>query len=121
MGRLEESAARRASLARVAARRERHRHRPFLVRVVAVGAGFLLGLVGLAFVWWLPELGLPLLIAGLGLLALEFEWAARTQATVEWRALVFRRWWGRLPAAVKVVLVLGAVAAVAVLVWVIIF
>ncbi len=69
-------------LARVLARRERHRRRPLLVRVLAGAAGTVLFVVGAALVLPLPEVGLPLLLAGIGLLALEFDWAVRVHARV---------------------------------------
>ncbi len=69
-------------LARVLARRERHRRRPLLVRVLAGAAGTVLFVVGAAFVLPLPEAGLPLLLAGIGLLALEFDWAVRAHERV---------------------------------------
>ena len=62
---------------RLQARRERHRARGRLYRIVFAVAGFALltiGLTGLA----LPILpGWPLLIVGLTILALEFAWAER--------------------------------------------
>jgi hypothetical protein len=83
------------------------------VRALALLGGCLLALLGLAFVLWLPELGLPLLIGGLALLALEFEWASRAQARLEWAALSLRRWLRGLPVAGKV---MSAVLALAVVV-----
>jgi uncharacterized protein (TIGR02611 family) len=59
-------------------------HRPFVVRVLIVVAGFLLLAVG-ALLLVLPGPGLLVIAAGLGLLALEFRWAARL------RDLVLRR------------------------------
>lgn len=69
-------------LARVLARRERHRRRPLLVRVLAGTAGMILFVVGAALVVPLPEAGLPLLLAGVALLALEFDWAVRVHERV---------------------------------------
>jgi uncharacterized protein (TIGR02611 family) len=50
-------------------------HRPFVVRVLIVVAGFLLLAAG-ALLLVLPGPGLLVIAAGLGLLALEFRWAA---------------------------------------------
>jgi len=55
-------------------RRERHRARPLVVRVASAATGFGAVLAGLALLV-LPGPGLPLLVLGLGLLALEFRWA----------------------------------------------
>jgi hypothetical protein len=64
------------AVARVFARRRRHRRRPLPVRIGVALAGFLL--LGLAAVLvLLPEVGLPALFGALALLALEFDWAAR--------------------------------------------
>ncbi len=64
-------------LARLRARRERHRQRHVAVRFgVAVG-GFVVVLAGIAMLV-LPGPGLVVIAAGLALLALEFAWAERT-------------------------------------------
>ena len=67
---------------RVRARRVRHRDRSLLVRGATVVAGSLLGLLALPLVVLLPELGVPLMLGALSLLALEFEWAIRALAWV---------------------------------------
>jgi uncharacterized protein (TIGR02611 family) len=64
-------------LARVLKRRERHRRRPLIVRVLVALVGSIVTIGGLILVVPLPEAGLPLLAVGLGTLALEFDWAAR--------------------------------------------
>lgn len=107
---------REAVHARVAARRERHRRRPLAVRVLVAAAGGLLTVAG-ALLIWAPELGLPLLLGGLGLLALEFEWATGAQAWTEWRAVQARHWFGRQPRAVKVGVPLILAAAVLLVLW----
>lgn len=116
-GELNRDAARQATLARIAARRERQRGRPIAVRIVAAGAGALLGLGGLALLLWLPELGIPLLLAGLSLLALEFVWASRAVIRVEWWSLVLRRWLARRSPATKIMLTVAAVAVAIVVLW----
>jgi hypothetical protein len=55
-------------------RRDRHRRRPVLVRLAVALVGFGALAAGLALLV-LPGPGLPLVAAGLGLLALEFRWA----------------------------------------------
>lgn len=64
-----------------------------------------------------PEFGLPLLLPGLGLLALEFDWAARAYTRgARWARLVGRRLRKPLPRSKRgVVLAVAVVAAVMVL------
>jgi hypothetical protein len=59
---------------RLRERRARHRQRPLSVRAAVALAGFATLAAGLALLV-LPGPGLPLVAAGLGLLALEFRWA----------------------------------------------
>ena len=71
-----------AVLERVLLQREKHRERSIFVRAGVAVAG---GAVGVFAVPLLlaPELGLPLLLFGLRLLALEFDWAVRLYVRVE--------------------------------------
>ena len=111
------------TLERVQARRRRHRRRALPVRALAVAGGALLVLLAALLLLPLPEAGLPLGACGLGLLALEFDWAARTLACAIETAGQGQRWLRRLPrrvglagaaaGAVAVVLTLGAVLALA--------
>ncbi len=55
---------------------------PVVVRVLTVGLGGLGAVAGLLLLLPFPEFGLPLLVAGLGALALEFDWAARLAWTL---------------------------------------
>jgi len=59
---------------RLRERRARHRQRRLSVRAAVALAGFVTLAAGLALLV-LPGPGLPLIAAGLGLLALEFRWA----------------------------------------------
>lgn len=93
-------------LERVAARRVKHRERPVVVRVLTAAAGVVVGVAGLVLVVPLPEAGLPLLLGGLGLLALEFDWAARALAWVTRRAEAVRRWFRGLTPLPKTLVVL---------------
>jgi hypothetical protein len=70
---------------RLRARRERERRRPLAVRAMVVAGGFAAVLGGLALMV-LPGPGIPVLAVGLGLLSLEFDWAARLLAVVLRRA-----------------------------------
>ncbi len=99
--------------ARLEAARERHRERSALTRALTVAGGGLAGLVGALLVLPLPELGLPLLLVGLRVLALEYEWAARAYVPVA-------RLWDRvkgLSLAWKIAIAAIAVLAIAGLVW----
>jgi uncharacterized protein (TIGR02611 family) len=66
---------------RLRERRERHRRRPLVVRVAIAAAGFA-AVGGGVLLLVLPGPGIPLLAAGLGLLALEFRWAEALLAYV---------------------------------------
>jgi uncharacterized protein (TIGR02611 family) len=55
-------------------RRQRHRERSRIVRVLVAAGGFFTLAGGVALLV-LPGPGLPLIVVGLGLLALEFRWA----------------------------------------------
>jgi hypothetical protein len=69
-------------LERVLRQRERHPERSVFVRIgVVVAGGTISAFAGLLAVI-APEFGLPLLLLGLRLLALEFDWAARAYARV---------------------------------------
>ena len=67
------------ALDRLRERRARHRQRSLVVRAATVVAGFC-ALAGGALLLVLPGPGVPLLVVGLGLLALEFRWAERPLA-----------------------------------------
>jgi len=99
-------------------RRERHRRRPRLVRVLVAVGGFLTFLGGLALLV-LPGPGIPLVVVGLGLLALEFRWAeavlVRTLRRAELASRVARSRSRRQKAAGAGVLVAGAGGVVAAL------
>ena len=59
---------------RLEASRERHRRRPFIVRVVFIGLGFAL-LIGGLILLVLPGPAFVIIPIGLALLSLEFAWA----------------------------------------------
>jgi len=75
------------ALERLRERRARHRQRPLVVRALFALGGFATLLAGLALLV-LPGPGIPLVVVGLGLLALEFRWAERALA----RALRHAEW-----------------------------
>lgn len=75
---------RQAVLDGILARRERHRRRRLPVRIASAFVGFVIAAVSLPLLIVLPELGVPLLLWALSILAVEFDWAARAYATVTW-------------------------------------
>lgn len=75
--------------------------------------GWAAGATSVLLVVPVPEVGVPLLLLGLRLLALEYDWAARLYAPVS-------RFWLRLtalPLVVKLAAGLGALSFVVALVW----
>lgn len=108
-----------AVLERVLIQREKHRGRSIFVRAGVVIAGGAISVFAAPLSVVAPELGLPLLLFGLRLLALEFDWAARLYVRVEKFA---RRVLGGLKRLFKskrniaIAVVIGAVVAVATLV-----
>lgn len=102
-------------LERVLGQRERHRERSVFVRAGVVVAGGAVSVFAALLAVIAPEFGVPLLLLGLRLLALEFDWAARAYARV---ARVARGVGGRfrrlLPRAKRGVVLTVVVAAVAV-------
>ena len=105
------------ALARVLKHRERGRRRSPAVRVVLAGLGTLLVLASVPLVVVLPELGIPALLVGLRLLAVEADWAARAYAWVDWRFTQARDWLDRQSRAVRALVVVGLLAAAIALVW----
>ncbi len=98
---------------RVEERRERHRRRPLVLRALTVAGGFALLVPAVLLVPLVPELGVPLLLAALGLLALEFAWAARALAWTIRRWDAAKAWWRRQRGGVKLAVVVAAVLLVA--------
>jgi hypothetical protein len=99
--------------ARLDAACDRHRQRSRGARALAILGGSLVGLIGVALVVPLPELGLPLLLVGLRLLALEYEWAARAYVPVA-------RLWDRLKALSarwKIAIGAACILVIAAIVW----
>src|SRR3954452_24075854 len=92
------------TLSAIETRRARHQERPLAIRVLAGAAGALLGLAGIVLVLPPPEAGIPALLGGLRLLALEFDWAARAQGWVDARWAQFRAWFRRQDVVVRIAL-----------------
>lgn len=110
---VEERPERDEVLERVFERRERHQDRSIFVRVGVVTAGGAVSLFAALLSVITPEFGLPLLLFGLRLLALEFDWAARLYTKVAKLARrvagTLRKLWPKS----KVGVALSAVALVA--------
>lgn len=107
---------REEALGRVLARRARHRGRGLPLRVAVAVLAVVVLVASLPLVVVLPELGLPLLLWALSLLALEFDRAAQAYAGVTWRWRQFHAWFGRQNLAVKALVVLATlVVAIALL------
>lgn len=111
---------RTASLNRVLAYRERGRSRPRAVRLAFafVGASLLLASVPLAIV--LPEVGVPVLLAGLRLLAVEVDWAARAYSWIDWQFVQVRAWFHRQSRPTRALVVVGLLLLAVALVWLLI-
>ena len=105
------------ALDRLRERRERHRQRHIVVRMLVVIGGFAALLGGLALLV-LPGPGIPLVVVGLGLLALEFRWAeaALARALEQARRVQPRKRWQRVAGGIGVATA-GAGAAVAFALW----
>ena len=101
------------ALARLEEARDRHRSRSPGHRLAVLAGGWAAGLLGVVLVLPLPELGLPLLVVGLRLLALRYDWAARAYLPVARLGARLKA----LPAFAKVALGVAAVAIVAGIVW----
>jgi uncharacterized protein (TIGR02611 family) len=72
----ESSRSRPPLIERIRARQERHRRRRLFIRIPYALAGFLVLLLGVVMLFT-PGPGWAVIIFGLGLLALEFDWAER--------------------------------------------
>lgn len=96
--------------------RARARGRSRALRACSAVVGALLFALSVPLVAVLPEVGVPALLVGLRLLAVEADWAAQAYASIDWRFGQARAWLGRQTsttrAAIAVVLVLLAVALI---------
>jgi uncharacterized protein (TIGR02611 family) len=72
----EDSRGRTPLIERVRARQKRHRQRNRIYRVAFAAAGFVVLLAGVIMLVT-PGPGIPVILLGLGMLALEFAWAER--------------------------------------------
>jgi hypothetical protein len=100
------------AVASVYARRARHRAKSLPVRVVWAATGLVVFVASIPLIVVAPELGLPLVLVALRMLALEFDWAAKAYARIEWRWRRFRTWWRGRSRALRAAVILGAIAVV---------
>jgi uncharacterized protein (TIGR02611 family) len=111
----------RSRVEKVRQRKERHKQRSRIVRVLVALGGFATVAGGIALLV-LPGPGIPLLVVGLGLLALEFDWAeaafVRTLEKAEQAARLARRRSRKAKAAgIGTVLTLAAAVAAGLALW----
>ena len=105
------------ALDRLRERRQRHRERHIIVRMLFALGGFAALAGGLALLV-LPGPGIPLVIVGLGLLALEFRWAeaALVRALEQARRVQPKKRWHRIAGGIGLAAA-GASAATAAALW----
>lgn len=108
---------RQAAFERVLAYRARGRSRAPLLRILSAAAGVIALLLAVPAVIVLPELGIPLALLALRLLAVEAMWAARMYAWVDWRFVTARAWVSRQTLAVRVLIILLLVLVALALIW----
>jgi hypothetical protein len=105
------------ALARVIEQRTGGRARPRAVRIALAAAGIAGAVVAVPLAIVLPELGVPLLLLALRVLAVEFDWAARGYAWVIWRWEQIRAWYRAASAPVRAVVALVLLALAVGLLW----
>lgn len=108
---------REAALLRVMEQRRVGRARPPALRILVSAVGLVAAMVAVPVVVVLPELGVPLLLLALRLLAVEFEWAARSYTWVIWRWGQAKTWYTGAAAPVRALVVLVLLALAAGLLW----
>jgi hypothetical protein len=88
----------------------RARHPPDRGRGARIGQaalGFVLLVVAVPLTALVVELGVPLLLIALRVLADEFDWAARAFGTVAWQWERFRAWLAAQPGAVRSLVIIA--------------
>ena len=108
---------RKAALQQVEEYRASGTARSTAARIAFAGAGLIAGLVAVPLVVLLPEAGVPLLLLALRLLAVEFDWAARSYAYVIWRWEQVKAWYRTRSLLVRGLIVLALPGLAAALVW----
>src|SRR3712207_5466716 len=113
----EQRTRRDAALARVLEYRERGRRRPWPIRLVLALLGAALLLASAPLVAVLPEVGVPALLVGLRLLAVEADWAANAFAWIDWRFSQAREWVHRQAWPTRAAVIAGLLAVAVALIW----
>jgi hypothetical protein len=108
---------RQAALERVLEQRCVGQARPRAIRVGSAAFGIVAALVAVPLVIVLPELGIPLLLLALRLLAVEFDWAAHSYAWVLWRWQQAVAWYHAASTPVRTLVVLALLAVAVALLW----
>jgi hypothetical protein len=88
----------------------RARHPPDRGRSARIGQavlGLVLLVVAVPLTVLAVELGVPLLLIALRILADEFDWAAQAFGTVAWQWERFRAWLARQPGAVRSLMIIA--------------
>jgi hypothetical protein len=112
--------ARDAALVRVLAYRERGRARAMPIRVGLALVGGLLFVAAIPLIVLVPELGIPALLVGFRLLAVEVDWAARAYAWTDWRFSQLRDWFHRQSQPARAAMLTGLLLVAVALVWLIV-
>ena len=112
-----QSVDREAALERVMEQRRIGRARPPALRFLLAAVGLLAAIAAAPLVVVLPEIGVPLLLVALRLLAVEFDWAAHGYAWVMWRWGQAKSWYHGASAPLRALVVLVLLALLAGLVW----
>jgi hypothetical protein len=108
---------REQAAARVEDYRARGRSRPRPVRLLLAVTGGLVLLASVPLVVVLPEAGVPILLLGLRLLAVEVAWAARACVWIDWRFSQMKQWFHRQGVLVRTAIVTGLLALAVGLLW----
>ena len=106
-----------AALQRVMELRAAGRARSAPRRAAAAVLGLVALVAAVPLVVVLPELGVPLLLLALRLLAIEFDWAARGYAWVTWRWGQAKRWFRESSPLARVLVVAVLLLLAAGLLW----
>ena len=114
------TAGRDEALARVLAYREHGRSRAAVSRVALAVLGGALLIASVPLVIVLPEAGIPAILVGLRLLAVEVDWAARAYAWIDWRYAQARQWFHRQSLSVRAGVLVVLLAVAVALVWLLI-
>lgn len=86
---------------KITSKRESHKQRLLIIRIVVAIFGFALFMAGLPFLVIFPEAGIPLVLFGLMLLSLEFAWAGSALLWFSKGVDAVIAWYKRLPKPIR--------------------